>query len=338
MRSVGQPYSVSAPSVTALVALLETAPEPPASRIAAVRAERAALASLVTDLGCEALPSEGNFVLVRPPDAARLHRSLAALGIGVRRFGSEPLTGWLRITVPGDDAAFSRLCDGLRTALAPDALLFDMDGVLADVSRSYRRAIVDTAASWDVTVTADDIAAAKAAGNATNDWDLTRRLLADRGVEAPLDEVTRRFERLYQGDGTTAGLYRTESPRLDRDTLERLAARWRLGVVTGRPRGDAERFLDDHGLSDLFSTVVTMEDAPSKPDPAPVRLAMERIGARHAWMVGDTPDDLRAARAAGVLPVGVPAPGDDSESARTVLLSAGAALVLDTPNDLEEVL
>jgi len=338
MRSVGQPYSVSAPSVAALVALLDADPEPPPSRIATVRAERQQLASVVTDLGCEALPSEGNFVLVRPPDAARLHRGLAALGVGVRRFGAEPLTGWLRITVPGDSDAFGRLVDGLRTALAPDALLFDMDGVLADVSRSYRRAIVDTAASWGVTVTGDDITAAKAAGDATNDWELTRRLLAERGVEAPLDEVTRRFERLYQGDGTIAGLYRTEAPRLDRDALARLARRCRLGIVTGRPRADARRFLDDHGLSDLFSSVVTMEDAPSKPDPAPVRLAMERLGVRHAWMVGDTPDDLRAARAAGVLPVGVPAPGDDPEAARTTLLAAGAAFVLDTPDDLEEVL
>ena len=116
MRSVGQPYSVSAPSLAALVALLERSPEPPAARITAVRSERSALTRLVTDLGCEALPSEGNFVLVRPPDAARLHRSLAALGIGVRRFGSEPLTAWLRITVPGVDDAFGRLTDGLRTA------------------------------------------------------------------------------------------------------------------------------------------------------------------------------------------------------------------------------
>jgi len=88
----------------------------------------------------------------------------------------------------------------------------------------------------------------------------------------------------------------------------------------------------------VFSTVVTMEDAPSKPDPEPVRLAISRLGARHAWMVGDTPDDLRAARAAGVLPGGVPAPGDDSETARAVLLSAGAAFVLDTPDRLQEVL
>ena len=338
MRSVGQPYSVSAPSVAALVALLDTAPEPPRSRIAAIRAERQQLTSMLTDLGCEALPSEGNFVLVRPPDAPRLHRALAALGIGVRRFGSPPLAGWLRMTVPGDDDAFARLVDGLRTVLAPEALLFDMDGVLADVSRSYRRAIIDTAASWNVTVTPGDIASAKAAGDATNDWELTRRLLADRGVDAPLDEVTRRFEQLYQGDGTIEGLYRTETPRLDRQTLARLGERCRLGVVTGRPRADAERFLDDHGLSDLFSAVVSMEDAPSKPDPAPVRLAMEQLGVRRAWMVGDTPDDLRAARAAGALPVGVPAPGDDAGTARAVLLGAGAAFVLDTPDDLEEVL
>ncbi len=42
-----------------------------------------------------------------------------------------------------------------------------------------------------------------------------------------------------------------------------------------------------------------MEDATPKPDPAPVRLALERLGVATAWMLGDTPDDLAAARGAG---------------------------------------
>ena len=42
-----------------------------------------------------------------------------------------------------------------------------------------------------------------------------------------------------------------------------------------------------------------MEDAPPKPDPQPVRLALARLGVERAWLVGDTPDDMRAARAAG---------------------------------------
>jgi HAD superfamily hydrolase (TIGR01549 family) len=71
------------------------------------------------------------------------------------------------------------------------------------------------------------------------------------------------------------------------------------------------RFLEEQGVADLFSALVCMEDAPPKPNPAPVLLAMERLGVSTAWMVGDTPDDLRAARAAGVLPIAVTAPGDD---------------------------
>jgi phosphoglycolate phosphatase-like HAD superfamily hydrolase len=111
-----------------------------------------------------------------------------------------------------------------------------------------------------------------------------------------------------------------------------------VAVVTGRPRSDAERFLADHGLTDTVATVVCMEDAPAKPDPAPVRLALDRLGVRTAWMVGDTVDDLRSARAARVLPIGVPAPGDDPAAAAATLRSAGAARILGSVTDLLEVL
>ena len=111
--------------------------------------------------------------------------------------------------------------------------------------------------------------------------------------------------------------------------LGRLAKKYSLGIVTGRPRADAERFLAEQGVADLFSVSVCMEDAPSKPDPAPVRLALERLGASTAWMLGDTPDDLRAARLAGVLPIGVPASGDDQETMTAVLEAAGAARYVD---------
>jgi len=75
---------------------------------------------------------------------------------------------------------------------------------------------------------------------------------------------------------------------------------------------------------------VAMEDAPSKPNPAPVRLALERLGVRRAWMVGDTPDDMHAAAQAGVLPLAVAAPGDEAP--------AGGAWVLGQLTDLLELL
>jgi len=54
-----------------------------------------------------------------------------------------------------------------------------MDGVLADVSKSYREAILRTAAAFDAPITSSDITAAKAQGKANNDWVLTHRLISE---------------------------------------------------------------------------------------------------------------------------------------------------------------
>jgi phosphoglycolate phosphatase-like HAD superfamily hydrolase len=111
-----------------------------------------------------------------------------------------------------------------------------------------------------------------------------------------------------------------------------------LAVVTGRPREEARWFLDREGLTPLFRAVVCMEDAPRKPDPAPIRLALSRLGVTRAWMVGNTPDDVRAAAGALVVPLGVVAPGDDIAPTAAALTDAGAARVLDQIADLEELL
>lgn len=53
-----------------------------------------------------------------------------------------------------------------------------------------------------------------------------------------------------------------------------------------------------------------MEDAPPKPDPAPILLAIKRFSVRpeKLIMVGDTVDDILAARAAGTAAIGVLTP------------------------------
>jgi HAD superfamily hydrolase (TIGR01548 family) len=150
--------------------------------------------------------------------------------------------------------------------------------------------------------------------------------------------VTERFEALYQGKDGVPGLYTRETLLAERPALERLSSKLKLGVVTGRPRRDALTFLEDKGIGDLFSVVTTMEDGPPKPDPAPVRAAIERLGVERAWMLGDTPDDVVAARAARVLPIGVVPPGGDPDLATESLTRAGAARVLLSSPQIEEVL
>jgi HAD superfamily hydrolase (TIGR01548 family) len=242
----------------------------------------------------------------------------------------------VRITVPGDPASFDRLAATLTTALAPECLLFDLDGVIADVSGSYRKAIVATAATYGVVVSDREISAAKAAGNANDDWTLTRRLCLDSGVTVSQRDLTTRFQAIYHGSNGGPGLKESESPLVDTATLRRWRKSLPLGVVTGRPRDDAVEFLDRFGMTGLFDTLVTREDAPLKPDPAPVRLAMANLDAGHAWMLGDSRDDLVAARRAGAVPIGVVAPGETREDAAASL--AGAAAVLDSLSQLQEIL
>lgn len=239
---------------------------------------------------------------------------------------------------PIEPTDFERLGLLLRSIVVPEALLFDMDGVLADVSGSYRAAILATASSFGVELELGEIAAAKAQGNANNDWALTQRLLAAHGVTASLADVTRRFEEWYQGTPDRPGLRSTETLLLAPERIAALAQRMPLAVVTGRPRKDAERFLEEHGVRAHFAALVAMEDAPLKPDPAPVRLALQKLGVTRAWLVGDTPDDLRAARSAGVLPIGIFPPGERDSAYGEALVESGAATVLTELGLLEELL
>eukprot|EP01006_Ploeotia_vitrea_P035425 TRINITY_DN65875_c12_g6_i1.p1 TRINITY_DN65875_c12_g6~~TRINITY_DN65875_c12_g6_i1.p1 ORF type:complete len:538 (+),score=276.50 TRINITY_DN65875_c12_g6_i1:2-1615(+) len=222
----------------------------------------------------------------------------------------------------------------------PQAILFDMDGVLADVSKSYRQAIVATAADYGVTVTPENITAMKHRGDANNDWVVTRRLiLADpshnKSMDTSLDAITEHFERHYKVLRDTERLIPTHK------LLAALAKRYPLAVVTGRPRQDAEYFLRVAGIAQYFTTGVCMEDGPAKPDPTVVLIALSRLGIRSAArrdqytvMIGDTPDDIRAAVAAqcGVVPIGLP-PAHETDAA-SVLYRVGAAHVLRDIEDL----
>jgi len=91
------------------------------------------------------------------------------------------------------------------------------------------------------------------------------------------------------------------------EMLDALGARGaRMAVVTSKLEPSARRSLDFLGLADHFECVVGLEATEKhKPDPAPVRYALERLGARpeEAAFVGDSPHDVIAGNAAGVATV-----------------------------------
>lgn len=337
MRATSGPYTVSHTSLKLAEACLQDGAERKVAFVENVRRERAAISEAMKACGFDVQPSEANFLFATVPDqrADYWESGLASLGIGVRRFGGD-LSNAIRVSCPGTQEGLERVVNALETIDRPDALIFDMDGVMVDVAESYRAAIVETAKVFGIEVSREDIVARKARGNANNDWVVTRDLIEEAGGQATLEEVTETFEKLYQGTETVAGLRDKEKLVAPRAFYESLRDRFKLGIVTGRPRQDAEYLLRLHGLSDLFESVVCMEDAALKPSPEPVQLACRQLGTKRAWMFGDTPDDIRAARAAGVMPIGVIAPGESPERATAILQGIGAAKVITSIIDWEK--
>ena len=210
LRGYGGPYALTGPSIAIALDRLQNGVADMRGFVEYVRSRRDRLAQVLRDAGGAPEPSRTNFVLASFPDARWIQRGMAAQGVLVRYFAHLP--EYVRVTVPRDDAEFRRVERALRCLDRPDALLFDMDGVLADVSRSYREAIARTCASFGVDAGRGTIEAAKAAGDANDDWALTHRVLADAGVKATPAEVTARFEELYQGTDDQPGLRRHEDP------------------------------------------------------------------------------------------------------------------------------
>jgi pyrophosphatase PpaX len=82
----------------------------------------------------------------------------------------------------------------------------------------------------------------------------------------------------------------------------------RLGIVTAKRRQTVELAFARLPIEHLFETVVGGDETERhKPDPAPLLLALDRLGARpeEAAYVGDAPFDVKAAKAAGLFAIGV---------------------------------
>ena len=81
-----------------------------------------------------------------------------------------------------------------------------------------------------------------------------------------------------------------------------------LGIVTAKRRVTVDLAFEHVPFGHLFDVVVGGDETErQKPDPAPVLLALERLGARaeDAAYVGDSPFDIGAGNAAGVFTVAV---------------------------------
>lgn len=277
--------------------------------------------------------TDANFLLADFGEKTEfIYKKLLNAGILVKRFPhSEGLETCLRITYPHPDQA--RI---LIYCLRPkDTIVFDMDGVLVDTSNSYRLAIKSTFEHFTAKpVDFAQIQAAKNLGGLNNDWDLTAYLIKQAGFEVPKNEIIDKFQEFYFGEN---GFINNEKFLLSIEFLKNISKTYDLAIFTGRPKEEALYALRKLDAENLFLSVISMEDVPEgfhKPDPWGLNKIREISGAQKIFYLGDTPDDIKSAKAAGVFALGVLPPQDKSADLKLRMEQEGADIVFERTEEL----
>lgn len=244
-------------------------------------------------------------------------------------------------------------------------VIFDIDGVIRDVSNSYRKALADTVehfTSGAYRPTSTDIDELKAEGMWNNDWEASQELVyrhfAAQGkpcktVKINYKTIIEFFQGRYFGTDPNKwnGYICNERILLGLPYLEQLSlANIAWGFFSGATRASANYILQDR-LGLRSPSLIAMEDSPGKPDPtglfATVRLLQSR--ADHTSMViyaGDTVADMNTVENAreietsinwlgvGVLPPHVQETPSEKNAYAERLQEAGAAIVIENIQEL----
>jgi HAD superfamily phosphatase len=221
----------------------------------------------------------------------------------------------------------------------PEVLVFDMDGVLVEVTGSYREAIRETVRHFTGnTVSHDLIQDFKDAGGWNNDWLLSHRLITDHGRKVEYADVVDYFNCIFLGKNGD-GMIRYEKWMPSPGLLDRLSKYAALAIFTGRARYEADVTLGRHADSVRFDPIITDESvANPKPAPDGLELIRRHYPEKNIWYLGDTVDDARSARSASIPFVGVAMPNSPRHKRNAeLLLELGAFTVLADINQLEQL-
>ena len=186
--------------------------------------------------------------------------------------------------------------------------VFDIDGVIRDVSGSYRRALADTVEYFTNSAyrpSPEEIDELKAEGIWNNDWEaseeLIKRYFQVQGKVAKIDydDIVAFFQSRYRGSSPDwSDGYIAKEPLIATSAYFRslTAAGIGWGFFSGATRASANYVLKRLGIID--PALVAMEDAAGKPDPTGLLLAVKQIDLQQAKLtklvvyVGDTVADM----------------------------------------------
>ena len=204
------------------------------------------------------------------------------------------------------------------------AVLFDVDGTLVDSNDAHARAWVEAFAEAGIRVSYDKVRRAIGMGG-----DKLMPAVAGLSEDSPEGQrIAKRRQEIF------AQKYLPHIRPLPgaSDLVRALKARaYTLVAASSAKKEELQPLLKIAGVDGLLDAATSSDDAEeSKPDPDIVQAALKRAHTQphEAIMIGDTPYDVEAARAAGVRVIALRSGGWTEEDLR------GADAVYDDPADL----
>lgn len=220
-------------------------------------------------------------------------------------------------------------------------LVFDMDGVLVDVTASYRATIVEVVRHFTgKEISPELIQDYKNQGGWNNDWALSQRLIADAGgLDISYEAVVTIFQQYFFG-AANDGLILREVWIPENGLMEHLASQYDLCIFTGRLLAEAQVTLTRF-VPRLKWSMIVADDTVAHSKPAPdglLDIAAAHEGSRLLYL-GDTVDDARSSFEAGVPFIGVAHRGNPKRTELVALLMEnGADSIIENVNELPRLL
>jgi len=214
------------------------------------------------------------------------------------------------------------------------AVLFDLDGTLldtaADIARALNRVLDEY--GW-APLAVGDVARMIGRGSPM----LIQRAAATRGKALSLTDQTAMLERFFHHYGDLEERGESDAqpyPGVVRTLRHLHEAQLQLAVVTNKHRRFATALLHRLHLMQWVGVVIGGDTCERrKPDPQPLLFACESLSVdpSQALMVGDSINDVRAARAAQMPIVCVPYGYNEGQDPRTLECDAMIDTLADLP-------
>jgi phosphoglycolate phosphatase len=182
--------------------------------------------------------------------------------------------------------------------MRPDAVVFDLDGTLADTAADIQQALNRVLADEQLpSVDVDTVRLMIGRGPEV----LVSRVLENLDTLAAPDRVARMtdaFRENYSEQGNNLScLFPGTTECLEELARQRIA----IGLCSNKPESNCTQLLDDLGIRGHFAAIQgSGAGLPLKPDPEPLVATVHRLGATRPLYVGDSATDVATARAASI--------------------------------------